>query len=148
LHVEQGFGDTLQFVRYVQLVKERGGRVVLECQQGLVRLLKNSPEIDHVVALGDPLPAFDVHLPLLSLPLIFQTTLETLPSHVPSVRADAAAIEHWRARFASVPGIKIGIAWQGDPTNRRDCFRSMPLALLAPLARVPGVRLFSLQKSL
>jgi tetratricopeptide (TPR) repeat protein len=146
VYAEQGFGDALQFVRYAPLVRQRGGRVVVECHAGLVKLLKTCPGVDQVVVDGQPLPAFDLQLPLLSLPLVFRTTLESIPAEVPYLTPDPEAIRRWQARLAPIKDLKVGLAWQGDPANRRDCFRSIRLAMLAPLAKVPGVRLFSLQK--
>ena len=83
IHAEQGFGDTLQFVRYIPAVAERGGRVVLEVPASLVRLARTVAGISEVVAAGDPLPAFDCHCPLLSLPRVFKTNLATIPKTVP-----------------------------------------------------------------
>jgi tetratricopeptide (TPR) repeat protein len=146
LHAEQGLGDTLQFVRYAPLVRERGGRVILACQRALLPLLRNCPGVDELMALGESLPAFDVHAPLISLPRIFGTTLDTIPARVPYLDIDATRTEHWRDELASIEGFKVGIAWQGSPQFRFDRYRSMPLAEFAPLAEVAGVALISLQK--
>jgi len=146
LHVEQGLGDTLQFIRYAALVKARGGRVVVECQKPLVPLVETCPGIDRVVLKGEALPEFDVHTPLLRLMGLFTTTLETIPAPVPYLRAEPGRIEHWRARIGLLPGFKIGIAWQGNPKHSRDPDRSFPLAQLEVLARIEGVQLISLQK--
>jgi predicted O-linked N-acetylglucosamine transferase (SPINDLY family) len=146
LHVEQGLGDTLQFIRYARLVKERGGTVVVECQPALVGILSMCRGIDRLIAWGSPLPAFDVYTPLLSLPRLFQTTLATVPAEVPYLRADASLVKPWRERLKSLDGFRIGIAWQGSHKYRGDQRRSMPLERFAPLAGVPGVHLISLQK--
>jgi hypothetical protein len=146
IHAEQGLGDTIQFIRYAPLVKRRGGTVIVECQPVLSQLLAGCPGIDRLIAQGSPLPAFDVHVPLLSLPRIFGTTLADVPAEVPYLFADAALIERWRDELAGVPGVKIGIAWQGNTRFPADCMRSIPLTHFAPLAQVDGVRLFSLQK--
>jgi hypothetical protein len=146
LHAEQGLGDTFQFVRFARLVKQRGAKVVLVCQPALVRLLAGSPGVDHLAAQGSPLPAFDCHAPLLSLPGIFGTDLNSIPADGPYLRADPALVEHWRSRLATLPGFKVGIAWQGSGRNRSDSRRSPPLEVFEPLARVTGVRLISLQK--
>ena len=147
LHAEQGLGDSLHFVRYAPLVHERGGRVIVVCQRPLVSLLARCRGVEQVVAQGDPLPPFDTHAPLLGLPRIFGTTLDNIPAEVPYLQADVQSAERWRAELAAVPGCKVGIAWQGSRTHRRDRGRSIPLALFAPLAELPGVRLYSLQKN-
>ncbi len=146
LYAEQGLGDTIQFLRYAALVKERGGTVVLECQEVLLALAATCPGIDRLVAAGSELPAFDTHAPLLSLPRIFRTTLETVPARVPYLSADPGPVERWREALAAVEGFKIGIAWQGNPGNPNDQRRSIPLTGFEPLARLEGVRLLSLQK--
>jgi tetratricopeptide (TPR) repeat protein len=149
LHVEQGLGDFLQFIRYVPLVKQRGGKVIVECHPSLVRLLTCVEEIDVLLGFGSPLPPFDVQAPLLSLPGIFRTDLDTIPATVPYLRANAQLVEHWRQELASSGSgrtIKIGIAWQGNPTYGADRLRSIPLRQFAPLAQAEGVQLVSLQK--
>ena len=144
LRCEQGLGDTLQFVRYAALVKERVGRVVVECQQPLVRLLETCPGVDIVRACGEPMPPFDFHATLISLAGIFKTTLDNIPAPIPYVSADAAAIDRWRTELDD-GSFKVGVAWQGSATYARDRFRSIPLAHFVPLAQVPRVRLYSLQ---
>ena len=146
LHAEQGLGDTVQFLRFVLLVKDRGGRVIVACQKPLLPLFAACPWIDQLVAQGETLPAFDVQAPLLSLPRIFGTTLATLPSQVPYLSADPGLVQRWQKELAAYPGFRVGIAWQGNPNNPADRQRSFPLDCLAPLAKLPGVRLFSLQK--
>jgi tetratricopeptide (TPR) repeat protein len=146
LYAEQGLGDTVQFLRFVPLVKERGGRVLVASQKPLLPLLSACPWIDRLVALGEPLPEFDVQAPLLSLPRILGTTLATLPARVPYLSADAKLVQRWRDELAAYPGFRIGVAWQGNPENPADRHRSFPLDSLAPLTGLPGVRLFSLQK--
>jgi tetratricopeptide (TPR) repeat protein len=146
LWAEQGFGDTLQFVRYAKFVKQRGGHVSVECQPELVKLLARSPAIDRCVAKGEPLPTFDVQASLVSLPGIFGTTLETIPAVVPYVVPDAELIAAWKRELPAFTGLKAGIIWQGNPRFRKDRFRSIDLDHFRPLAEVPGVQLFSLQK--
>jgi Flp pilus assembly protein TadD len=150
LYAEQGFGDTLQFVRYAPLVKRRGGHVTLACQPALMPLLSRSAGIDELVPLGQPAgPAFDVYAPLLSLPGIFGTDLTNLPAAVPYVAPDAGRVERWRQDLKnreSLTGFRVGIGWQGSPKYADDRQRSLPLRHFAPLADVPGVRLISLQK--
>src|SRR5262249_47484742 len=96
LTAEQGLGDTIQFIRYAPLVQQRGGRVILRCQAALLRLLKEPPGIDGLVAQASPLPEFDVQAPLLSLPGIFGTTLASIPASTPYFDADTGLVEHWR----------------------------------------------------
>jgi tetratricopeptide (TPR) repeat protein len=174
LHAEQGLGDTLHFIRYVPMVKEHGGKVIVECQPELTRLLSDFPGIAQLVGRRGPLPPFDVQAPLLSLPRIFSTSPAAIPASVPYLHADPKLVDHWRRKMSDVRcpmsdvkttssdighrtsdightsdigrGLRIGIAWQGSPTYRYDRQRSVPLANFARLAKVPGVQLISLQK--
>jgi predicted O-linked N-acetylglucosamine transferase (SPINDLY family) len=146
LHAEQGFGDTFQFIRYAPLVKQRGGTIIVECQAALVRLLARCPGIDRLVAAGSSLPDFDVHAPLLSLPGLLGTTLATVPAAIPYLFADEQLVEHWRCQLKTFQSFKVGIFWQGNTKYREDKWRSIPLSEFAPLARLEGVQLFSLQK--
>lgn len=148
LYVEQGKGDILQFIRYAPLIKATGGRVVFECDKDLQPLLSTCPGIDSFLAPGELLPRIDVHAPLLSVPGLLRTTLDNIPCQTPYLRANPAMAENWRSKLARTEGFKVGIAWQGSQAFRGDRWRSPPLALFEPLARVPGVRLISLQKGL
>ncbi|HET6249600.1 MAG TPA: tetratricopeptide repeat protein [Tepidisphaeraceae bacterium] len=143
---EQGLGDTLQFVRYVPLLARRGAKVVLECQPRLRPLLQSVDGLSAIVAHGEPLPRFDTHARLMSLAGIFGTRLGNIPAATPYLRADARRIQQWKSRLPE-KSFNIGIAWQGNPTFPGDRSRSIPLRHFAPLAAVPGVRLFSLQKN-
>jgi Flp pilus assembly protein TadD len=147
LHSEQGLGDTIQFARYAALVKQCGGRVLLECPGLLLPLFGRLPGVDQLVAEGTELPAFDVHAPLMSLPQLLGTTLATVPADIPYLTADPALVEHWRQRLESNGGYKIGICWQGNPHHKWDRHRSVPLSQFLPLAALPGVRLISIQKT-
>jgi tetratricopeptide (TPR) repeat protein len=146
LHAEQGFGDTIQFIRYAPLVEQRGARVIVECPKPLVRLLAAWPRLKQVVLQGEPLPPFDVHSPLLSLPGIFHTSLENIPGHTPYLFAASDLIEHWRGKLSASRGFKIGIVWHGDPRQENNRARSIPLSCFESLAGLPGVQLVSLQK--
>jgi tetratricopeptide (TPR) repeat protein len=152
LHAEQGFGDTLQFCRYAPMVAALGARVVIETQPELKRLLTGLPGVARVVAQGEATGPFDLHCPLLSLPLAFGTRMETVPASVPYLHADPAATEAWRARLAALPGVKVGLVWAGNPRSfnqiaaEMDRRRSFALERYAPLADIPGVSLVSLQK--
>jgi hypothetical protein len=150
LHVEQGMGDTLQFVRYAPLVADRGGRVLLLCDRApLIRLLRSWPgRIERIIAADEPLPEFDVHCSLMSLPAIFQTTLATIPPMTPPLQADATLVATWGAKLdaLAISGLRVGIAWAGSPQHRNDRNRSVRLTELAPLAAAKDVTFFSLQK--
>jgi tetratricopeptide (TPR) repeat protein len=157
VHAEQGLGDTIQFVRYLPLLQKLGvgGRILFECQPELVELLRTVEGIDQVIPRDEPLPPFERHVPLLSLPGIFGTNAATIPADIPYLRADAERVHFWQDEIrraaqhqqASVDTkLNIGIAWQGNPTFRGDKTRSIPFSLFERLASVPGVRLISLQK--
>jgi len=151
LHAEQGFGDSLQFCRYAPLAAARG-RVILEVPRPLVRLMTSLPGVEQVIAIGDPLPNFDLHCPLMSLPGAFGTTLDTIPGRTPYLAAASSQIEAWRRRVEVLPGLRVGIFWAGNPRlsaagpNSVDRRRSIALSRFAPLADVAGVRFVSLQK--
>jgi tetratricopeptide (TPR) repeat protein len=146
LYAEQGFGDTLQFVRYASVAKERGARVILGCFAPLVRLLQSCAGIDQVIAAGTEIPPSDAQAPLLSLPGILGTTLATIPVSIPYLRADPELVQEWRSKFSVSSRFNIGIVWRGNPRHPEDRWRSIPLASFAPLAGLEGVQLFSLQK--
>ncbi|WGS48384.1 tetratricopeptide repeat protein [Paraburkholderia sp. D15] len=139
LHAEQGYGDTLQFCRYASLVQARGATVILEAPRELATLLGSLDGVDRIVTEDDPMPTFDFQTPLMSLPLAFRTTLDTIPAPHAYLRAAAPRRDAWRARVdASIPArtLKIGIAWSGNPRHNNDENRSLPFAALAPLLEV------------
>ncbi len=146
LRAEQGLGDTLQFIRYARLVEHQGGRVVVSCPGSLARLLARTPGVDRVVPEEPPDFEFACHAPLMSLPRILGTTLQTIPAEVPYISPDPALSLHWREELEAIDGLKVGIAWQGNPDHKKDRLRSFKLDRFEPLARIPGVRLFNLQK--
>jgi tetratricopeptide (TPR) repeat protein len=146
LHGEQGLGDTLQFIRYVPLVRLLGATVLLECPRPLTKLLQGLPGLERLIAQGDELPTFDFHLPLLSLPLVFKTTLETVPANVPYLSANVMLVAQWRQKLESLRGLRIGINWHGREGALESRRRDIPLECFAALARIPSVRLISLQK--
>ncbi|MDN7894702.1 tetratricopeptide repeat protein [Burkholderia cepacia] len=133
LYPEQGLGDTLQFCRYVPLVKALGARVVVEAPVELKALFATLDGIDVLVARGDPLPPFDLYCPLLSLPLEFRTDLASIPARVPYLRADPERVEHWRTRLGAAGRPRIGLVWSGNPLHLNDRNRSITLADLLPL---------------
>jgi tetratricopeptide (TPR) repeat protein len=146
IHAEQGLGDTLQFVRYAQFVRERCGHVILECQPSLVRLLESVGGVDTVVAQGSDLPPFSYHVPLLSLPRIFDTTIDSIPQRVPYVAAPAGLLLHWKDRLPASGALAVGLVSSGNPAHQNDRNRSIPPQELSPLLDVPGTRFFSIQK--
>jgi tetratricopeptide (TPR) repeat protein len=147
VHAEQGLGDTIQLIRYAPLVKQAGGTVIVACPKALRRLFAPCAGIDRLVEQETELPAFDVHASLLSLPRILGTTVATIPARVPYLFAEPELVEYWRRELSTYTGFRIGIAWQGNPQFGGDRHRSFPLAHFEALARVPGVRLLSLQKN-
>lgn len=146
IHDEQGFGDTLQFVRYIPEVIARGGKVILACQPELVELMKSVAGSIKVVRNDAPFPPFDLYAPLLSLPMIFNTTAETVPATIPYLHPDPLRTGHWRERLTNETKLKIGITWAGRPTHANDRARSIGFAGLLPLFAVESIRFFSLQK--
>lgn len=154
LHAEQGLGDTLQFCRYAALVSKLGARVILEAPTELMRLLATLDGVDQLIEAGQPLPSFDCHCPLLSLPLAFETDLATIPSATPYLSANPEAALRWRERVdASARGrLKVGLVWAGGnrphvaELRKNDARRSISFGRLAPLLEVPNVQFFSLQK--
>lgn len=141
LHAEQGLGDTIQLTRYFPLIKERGGNVVLEVQRPLVSWFAGHPGLDEVIYIGQEKPAFDLHIALFSLPRIFKTTPETVPSLiVPPACHTAEAKKHSSPR--------VGLVWAGNPGHTDDAARSCPEKEIAVLLEVEGVEWISLQKDI
>ena len=135
LHGVHGFGDTIQFCRYVPRVVERGARVILEVQAPLHELMGTLPGAAQIVSRGGPLPDFDLHCPLLSLPLALGTQLATIPSQTPYLRASPQVVMDWNGRLGPRHRPRIGLAWSGRPEHNNDRNRSMRLGtLLSPLA--------------
>ena len=145
LHAEQGLGDTVQFLRYVPLVAARGGRVILRLERTLVRLAAGLPEKVVITPTSAPLPAFDVWCPMLSLPRIFGTRVESIPATTPYLGVRGVIAERWRQRLQNLSGLKVGLVWAGSPRHVNDWRRSIDLARLKPLLEVPGVSFVSLQ---
>jgi tetratricopeptide (TPR) repeat protein len=145
IRAEQGLGDTLQFLRYVRLLERQGTQVVTEVQPQLLPLLEKSG-FASLVAQGEPVPAVDVQVALLSLPGLLGTTLDNLPAEVPYLSADAARVARWQTRLAALPKPLIAIHWQGNPRSPLEPLRSPPLAAFEPVARATGGTLVSVQK--
>jgi hypothetical protein len=147
VHTEQGLGDVLLFVRFLPALKRQGARVVFACQKALHTLLKPLTCVDEWFPIDEPGKiTFQVCCSLLSLPGLLDVEEATIPREVPYVPVDPERVERWRPRIAALPGLKVGICWQGSPTFQGDHRRSISLAHFAPLAAVPGVTLVSLQK--
>ena len=148
VYADQGLGDVIQFCRYLPSLAERGARVIFEVMPSLKALLRSLDGVQ-LMSRGEPVPPVDYYCPLLSLPLALDTDEGTIPHAVPYLAAEPARVAKWKARLAELPGLRVGMAWQGNPTVERLVLargRSMPLEALAALAGVPGVSLVSLQK--
>ncbi|MFC1845730.1 tetratricopeptide repeat protein [Candidatus Dependentiae bacterium] len=159
LYSEQGLGDTFQFIRYAKLLKDLGATVIFQSQKPAADLLKQCDYIDQIIIRGKSLPAFDLQAPLMSLPMIFNTTPETVPHDIPYLHADPELVDYWSSKLAQDDAqhgrtnpFRIGICWQGNATYRSQALRhsvsakSISLATFAPIANIPGVVLYSLQK--
>jgi Tfp pilus assembly protein PilF len=146
IHFEQAFGDVIQCARYVPKVAERGGQVVLAVPMELYRLMLSLPSVEKVIKLSDPLPSFDVHCPIMSLPFVFRTRLDTIPANVPYLSCDQALKQKWGACVPKDDRVKVGVAWSGR--RRPDPLRAVPPGELLPLTNVQGCWFCSVQKSL
>ncbi len=144
---EQGLGDTIQFVRYVSLIRQLGPRVVLECPPSLHPVLESFEGIDRLIDRSTAETECDCHAPLLSLPGLFRTDGESVPCRIPYLTAQPSRVDSWRELLPDDP-LLIGICWRGSPGYPEDVYRSIPLNEFAPLADLPGVQLISLQKGL
>lgn len=147
LHAEQGLGDTIQFLRYVPLAAARGGQVILECYPELLRLLgPGYGGAAAVIGRGQSLPPFDVHAPLMSLPCLFGTRLETVPNELPYLAPDPALTARWAERLAGLGRPRVGLVWATNRLSKTARCRSLAPAALAPLAGAADVRFVGLQK--
>jgi tetratricopeptide (TPR) repeat protein len=152
IHWEQGFGDTIQFCRYARLAQAAGARVIMSVQDPLRRLISTLGRDISVIGGNEAPLEFDYHCPMMSLPLAFGTTLETIPPATLYLTADAAAVAGWRKRLAAWSNLRIGLCWAGNPRRDHpaahaiDLRRSITRAHYAPLAGVAGTRFISLQK--
>jgi tetratricopeptide (TPR) repeat protein len=135
LYAEQGFGDTIQFCRYAPMVKARGATVIMEAAPPLLPLLRTLKGVDELVAFGQRLPPFDFQTPMMSLPLAFDTRLESIPAEVPYLAADPERVEKWREILGPRRGLRVGLAWSGNRELQSDNVRSARLAELAALFR-------------
>ncbi|MCU0517365.1 MAG: FkbM family methyltransferase [Oscillatoria sp. Prado101] len=147
LHTEQGLGDAIQFIRYVTLVRERCARVVVECnQKSLRRLLATAAGVDDILVRGEALPEFDFQAPLMSLPKILGTTLETLPAQIPYLSVpDSATL---KLPVAPAAGVRVGVVWAANALNKTAAKRSCTLSLFQKVLDPNGGTFYSLQKEL
>ena len=146
LYGEQGFGDAIQFIRYVPHLLARGARVTVMCDRRLHRLFSTVASGVEFIGSTEPGRAFDFQIALMSLPRVLAIRPETLRSQVPYLRAEAGRCEYWRLRLGE-QGFKVGLAWQGNPAGSIDNGRSIPLREFAPLSKIDRVRIISLQKN-
>jgi tetratricopeptide (TPR) repeat protein len=147
LHAEAGLGDTLQFCRYAAACAARGATVILEVPPPLQALLSNLDGVAQSIAAGDPLPPFDLHCPLMSLPLAFKTTLSTIPSSAKYLHVDPGTLARWRAKLGARSRPRVGLMWSGNPENTIDSKRSIRLADV--ISHLPcEMQYFSLHKQL
>jgi len=145
LQAEDPIGDTIQFARFAPLLAGRAAQVMLGAPRRLTALLRSLTGPVDVVADGEAAPAADLQLPLGSVPAVLGLAEAEIPAEIPYLRADPSRVERWAQRLPA-GGFRIGICWQGNPRRVVDRGRSIPLQAFAPLARLPGVRLISLQK--
>ena len=146
VHFEQGLGDSFQYIRYAGVLKRMGAQVLYECQPALKRVLSTAPGLDGLFAFGEPLPAYDYHISLMSLMHRLGTTPNSVPGGVPYLRAEPELAARWAERLDRLeggrrPALRIGINWHGNETGK-----SIPLECFEAIGRLPGVRLYSLQK--
>ncbi|MGE0759444.1 MAG: tetratricopeptide repeat protein, partial [Pirellulaceae bacterium] len=146
LHTEQGMGDTILFIRYAALVKQRVDRVIVQCPACMIPLLSHCAGIDQLVPEDGELPPFDVYAPLLNVPGLVGSVPGNVPADVPYLFADCDRVAWYRDRLMAENAFKVGIVWRGNPNYITDAQRSARLQDFEPVARVPGVRLFCLQK--
>jgi hypothetical protein len=146
LYPEQGFGDAIQFVRYAPLVRARGARVLVACHRKLAELFRSVDGIDEVLEPERPLPSFDYHAALMSLPLAFRTTLESIPCAIPYVSAKAEQVAAFEARFKSERrALKVGLVWSGNPQFTGARAKACPIEVLEPLVNVQDCAFYALQ---
>jgi len=147
IHTEQGYGDAIQFIRYAPLLARQVVKVLILCPKELISLFQNVEGIHQVIGGGEYLPSFDIHCPLLSLPLKFNTTLDTIPAEIPYIKVDTALLQKWKDKVKDdTSKFRVGLSWAGRPTHKDNSNRSFPLETFAPLAQSNGVIFYSLQK--
>jgi len=149
LHCEQGFGDSIQFIRYAAMVKERCGAVAVFCPPALERLFSTVHGIDHLASRSDRLPVCDLQIPLMSLAGTLGTSLANVPDRIPYLAVDEGWVDRFRGRLAPLSGIKIGLAWRGNPKHINDRNRSIdPRLFLEEWLTLPGYQFIGLQQEM
>ena len=151
IYGEQGIGDFIQFVRYLPQLQNMGARVILECGKALGRLMINFKGHDRLEIKADNKEpqiknSFDYHLPIMSLPMMFHSTLDTIPATVPYLFADTDLKRIWHSRIENKDALGVGVVWAGNPSHKGDRRRSVSLSRFSPLKEINGVHLYSLQK--
>ncbi len=144
VYPEQGLGDIIQFVRYLPMLRQRGGRVAFDIPLPMARLMWDLDGIDVSLKDGDTLPPFDYHIPLLELPKLLGTTLDTIPAAKAYLHADKNLVEAWGERLGAKTGLRVGLVWGGNPGHGNDNNRSIDPELFRPLVETPGVAAYSL----
>lgn len=147
---EQGFGDSIQFVRYLPIVKRYCGKLVLICQAPLIPLIEKQGLADVILPIGTRYEdiKFDFQIPLMSLPFALGTTIDSIPADLPYIKADPEKVLIWRDKLKDIKCRKIGVCWSGSPTNTNDFNRSMPFSEIEKLFSLPGIEFFNLQKKI
>jgi tetratricopeptide (TPR) repeat protein len=130
LHGEQGYGDSIQFIRYVAEVAKLGAQIIVELPATLLSVLRGFDGVAEWYACGEPLPEFDYHCPLMSLAMAFNTGLASIPSAAAYLHADPERVEHWSQRLGQKQRTRVGLVWSGRPEHKNDRNRSLPLAVL------------------
>jgi len=147
LHAEQGFGDNIQFIRYAPLLARSGAKVIVECHKELYSLFENIEGVHQVIGFNEQPPPSDLNCPILSLPRIFRTTLETIPANVPYLTVSSLKTRRWKERFMRDQSkLRVGLVWHGNPNDKNNMNRSMPFAHFSPLAKFTDIAFYSLQK--
>ena len=144
---EQGLGDTIQFIRYIELVKKRVGNIIIEVPETLYQLIRNSTDVDTIVTPADKVTDFDFHIPLMSIPRVLYPTVSEIPSRCPYLFTSFENSPNFEGVFEQQESLlKVGIVWAGNPHHANDHNRSCPLEYFAALTNIPGISLYSLQK--
>jgi Flp pilus assembly protein TadD len=147
VHAEQGLGDTIQFIRYCGQVHATGAQVIVECHQELVPLLRSAHGVDQLTTFNAAIPAIDYQIPLMSLPLVFGTSLDTIPCTIPYLKVEESLLENWAARLnAPERHLKVGLVCAGNPAHQNDRNRSIDPSHLEVLGQAKGVAFYNLQQ--
>jgi len=145
IQTEQGYGDTFQFIRYAQLLKDKGARVIVECQPKTEELIARASGVDEVISRESDVPKCDLRIELLSLPKIFGTTVDQIPATLPYIKPPRPLKETWAERFVLAKGKKVGVVWRGNPLNTINPKKSVPIGEMAYICAVKGVHCFAIQ---